>query len=278
MKHILFFTLILSLFSANTSAQTKTSAKKKTTQINYKKLKAVIVLGPVDKEFDDNKKEDRLRVAAFLRSKGVKVYEFYPPNDNWEKIKLACKGAHIFIYSGHGSVEGINYPSGGLCLTKDIYSAREIVDNLKFHKNALVIFNSACNSAGASAWDNGGITKKEAMKRIEEYALPFYKLKAGAYYANNYDQSVLPFLEEFFLKEKAIDIYKRQASMWQHVDPFSKYSYDKSYYASVAGNMAASNNKSTKNKSKAATKEVNKEYNAAFVGRPNFTVLDFFKQ
>jgi hypothetical protein len=276
MKALLFIGFVLLQFSLGIIvAQTKSAPKKNTPKIDYKKLKAVIVLGPVDQEYDLDKKSDRMRVAAFLREKGVKVYEFYPPNDDWEKIKKACQGAHLFIYSGHGSVEGIHYPSGGLCLTKTIYGASEIINDLKFHKNALIIFNSACNSAGSSAWDSDGITRKEAMKRIEEYAYPFYKLNAGAYYANNYDNSVLPFLKAFFLKENAKEIYLTQASQWQQVEPFFKYSYSQLYISSVAGFLKRHPDKTNKVNSK--TKELKGDFNAAFVGKPNFTVVDLFK-
>lgn len=281
MKHIVYIFILLYQLSATTFAQSKSTSHDGVKKIDFKKIKAVIVLGPVDKKYDADKKADRLRVAAYLKEKGVKVSEFYPPNDDWEQIKKACLGAHIFIYSGHGSYEGINYPSGGLCLTKTIYGAAKIMSDLQLHKNALIIFNSACNSAGSSAFDYDGITKKEAVKRVEEYAYPFYKLKAGAYYANNYDNSVLPFLKAFFLKENAKSIYMRQASVWQKVETFSRYSYDPLYITSVAGEAVSTVNKIPKFKSESVIKsqnkkEVRKDYNAAFVGKSDFAINDFF--
>jgi hypothetical protein len=66
----------------------------------------------------------------------------------WKDIVKESEGAHIFIYAGHGS-------ASVLCLT-DVTSlggSTIILAELKLHKNALVVFNHACESAGSSATD-----------------------------------------------------------------------------------------------------------------------------
>ena len=249
---------------------------------SLKKIKAIIIVGPVDKEWDKNSIENQKKTAKYLRDMGVQVIEFYPPYDKWESIVKASEGAHIFIYSGHGSNQGINYEIGGICLTKNIYHAQEILDNLKLHKNALILFNSVCGAAGSSAIDNNDIGKNEAIKRVSEYAYPFYKLNAGAYYANNYTGCLIPFLESFFQRKNIKSIYKTQASLYQKIEGYSAYQYDSQFEVSVAAKPSTN---------KLVTQFVGigngkwkeqkimdfKSYDVAYVGKPNFTVVDLFK-
>jgi hypothetical protein len=250
---------------------------------SLKQLKAIIIVGPVDKEWDKNSIENQKKTAKYLKDMGVQVIEFYPPNDKWESIVKASAGAHIFIYSGHGSNQGINYEIGGICLTKNIYHAQEILDNLKLHKNALILFNSVCGAAGSSAIDNNDIGKKEAIKRVSEYAYPFYKLNAGAYYANNYTGCLIPFLESFFQRKNIKSIYKAQASLYQKIEGYSVYQYDSQFEVSVAA-QPSTNKLVTQfvgignGKWKEQKVMDFKSYDVAYVGKPNFTVVDLFKQ
>jgi len=249
---------------------------------SLRKLKAIIIVGPVDKEWDKNSIENQKKTAKYLRDMGVQVIEFYPPNDKWESIVKASEGAHIFIYSGHGSNQGINYEIGGICLTKNIYHAQEILDNLKLHKNALILFNSVCGAAGSSAIDNNDIGKKEAIKRVSEYAYPFYKLNAGAYYANNYTGCLIPFLESFFQRKNIKSIYKAQASLYQKIEGYSVYQYDSQFEVSVAA-QPSTNKLVTQfvgignGKWKEQKVMDYKSYDVAYVGKPNYTVNDLFK-
>lgn len=249
---------------------------------SLKKIKVIIIVGPVDKEWDKNSIENQKKTAKYLRDMGVQVIEFYPPNDKWESIVKASEGAHIFIYSGHGSNQGINYEIGGICLTKNIYHAQEILDNLKLHKNALILFNSVCGAAGSSATDNNDIGKKEAVQRVSEYAYPFYKLNAGAYYANNYTGCLIPFLEAFFQRKNIKSIYKAQASLYEKIEGYSVYQYDSQFEVSVAA-KPSTNKLVTQfvgignGKWKEQKVMDNKSYDVAYVGKPGFTVVDLFK-
>ncbi len=249
---------------------------------SLRKLKAIIIVGPVDREYDKKSIAHQKKTAKYLRDMGVQVFEFYPPNDKWESILKASEGAHIFIYSGHGSNQGINYEIGGICLTKNIYHAQEILDNLKLHENALILFNSVCGAAGSSAGDIKDIGKNEAVKRVSEYAYPFYKLKAGGYYANNYTNCLVPFLEYFFQRKNIKSIYKKQASLYQKIECYSVYQYDSQFEVSVAAkpstNKLVSIYVGTGNGKWKVKKVMDcKSYDVAYVGKPNFTVVDLFK-
>ncbi len=239
------------------------------------------MVGPVEKKYDEWQIEEKKKLAKYLRGLGIKVVEFYPPNDKWESIVLATHGASIFIYSGHGSNQGINYDVGGICLTKNIYSSQEITDNFKLNRNALVIFKSVCGAAGSSASDESDIGKTEAFKRVSEYAYPFYKLNAGAYYANNYTGSVIPFLESFFKHGTVKNIYKKQASQYQKIQGFIPFQYAKKFEVGVAAEDGSNEMKTIYetigNKTRVKKIKDFKSYDVAFVARPNFTVVDLFR-
>jgi len=265
----------------NDSIVDRILGKKHLSLDSLKQLKAIIIVGPVSKEYDIYSINNQKKNAAYLRSIGIEVIEFYPPNDKWESIVKASEGAHILIYSGHGSNQGINYDAGGICLTEGIYHAQDILNEFKLHKNSLILFNSVCSAAGSSASDNGDIGKNEALKRVAEYAYPFYKLNAGGYYANNYGDCLIPFLNSFFINKKIKGIYTKEASVWNKIEVFKKYQYDQNYEISVSsrpGTGEMYDRISYINDVKKVEKvRDSKSYDVAYVGKPNFTVVDLFK-
>ncbi len=285
---IVVILLVIGSICPNTlSAQVKkTSKSQPLTKSKLKQLKAVIVVGDVDsddkdgwwnKEFVAQQKQN----AAYLRKCGVKVFEFYHPNTKWKDIVSASKGANIFIYSGHGSNQGINYPAGGLCLMDGIRHASEIKSELKLHKNALVIFNSACSTAGSSAGDKFDIGYKEAQKRVAEYAYPFLCTTNGAYLADNNTDWMIPFFKQFFNGKALKEIYKKELLSYDKLEPIGIYKYDKSYEVGVSSNLpiteyeeltTVTNGKTTVEKIKS-----HKEYDIAYVSKPNYCVKDLIK-
>ena len=162
----------------------------------FSKLKAVLIVGHQE---DGTKEaiEKMEKIALFLKKKKVNVVSFYDQKAYWAKIKEAAKGAHFFIYSGHGSTMGENGCAGGLCVNSMVNS-RTITEELKLATNAIIIFKSVCNRAGSSAGDNGDIGIKEAEKRVSDYSNPFFKTGAAAYFANNLGSGVENFLKAFF--------------------------------------------------------------------------------
>jgi hypothetical protein len=218
-------------------------------------IKAVIVVGNDGNEFIN----EEMNVAFFLKELGVNVVELYTPDCKWEDVKKASKGAHIFIYAGHGGTRGAE-KQGTLYLNEGVIEGPDLVEGLKLHKNAFVFFNHACESAGSSARDRWDIGIAEATKRVEDYAKPFVKLNVGCYYANNYYNYIFPVLVRFFRGEKIKDIYTYDASKSTTIETSKTCGYNKKYEISVS----SSNFKS-------------KTYDIAYVGIPTFTVYDFFK-
>jgi hypothetical protein len=264
--------------SLNTNIAMSTSLLSKD---SLRMLKAIIIVGHVGGWWQEMFLAEQKKNAKYLRSMGVQVLEFYYPNDKWKNIIKASEGANILIYSGHGSNQGINYDVGGLCLADGIYGAQDLLNNLKLKKNAIVIFNSACSSAGTSAGDNGDIGVNEAIKRVSEYAYPFIKLGSACYFANNNIDCVIPFFEMLFNRKKIDYIFRKELSFDEKVVAKKAYSYDQNYTISVSsypGTNKMVNSISYVNDVKKVEKVLDgNKYSLAYVSKPNFTVVDLFK-
>lgn len=238
-------------------------------------IKAVIVVG---NDGDDFIKEEKA-VANFLKELGVSVVELYTPNCKWADVKMASENANIFIYAGHGITYG-EEKQGTLYLNEGIIEGPSLVEGLKLHKNALVLFNHACSSAGSSAADDKDIGINEATKRVEDYAKPFVKLGAACYYANNYNDYIIPLLTNFFNGEKIKDIYNKNANTWTKVENRKTYGFNKKYELAVAskpGEGTFTRTSYVNGKKKTETLKSFKSYDVAYVGIPTFTVYDMFK-
>ena len=242
----------------------------------FKMIKAVIIVGNDATQFIYEQRQ----VASYLKNIGIAVVELYTPNCKWEDVKKASNGAHILIYAGHGITMGKEKEKQGtLYLNEGIIEGEQLVDGLKLNKNALVLFNHACSSAGSSAADDYDIGIEEATRRVEDYAKPFIKLNAGCYYANNYFTYLIPMLTKFFSGVTIKDIYNNDASTWTKIENRKIYSFNKKYEVAVASQISGYVTQTTTINGVSKTKQVNigKSYDNAYVGIPEFTVNDFFK-
>ncbi len=181
-KQLLYF-FITFIVSINLFSQKKVNIKGKSN------LKAVIIVGHVEGQTQSAINEME-KINLFLKKQGVTTFTFYDKKADWNFIKKVANGAHFFIYNGHGSPGGsLNIESGGK--TNDLLK-------LTLAKNAVVCFQSVCYGAGSSAGDDAPISSQEALRRINWYAEPFFKIGAGCYYANNYNNGVLSYLKNLF--------------------------------------------------------------------------------
>ena len=255
-------------YSQNISSSTVLSSK---TRIN---THAVLVIGTHLSSSDDNIIEMN-KISDFFSARGVKVHKFYIQNSRWEDIKRAAKNAHFFVYSGHGSNQGKN-GTGGLVLA-DYVTNDQIENELELRNNAMVLFQSVCRAAGSSAGDRGDIGVKLAEQRVSDYAEPFIKNGASVYYANNYHEGCLEFLNYFFIGNTIEESYKKSLVSRLNIEFIKDYSYNPKYNVSISssqpyGTVTYTHTSWVNGVKTTTTEEVpdSKSYSTAFVGKSNF--------
>ena len=171
---------------------------------------AVIVVGPVG-EMTPAHVRDARRIAAQLKSYGADVREIYSPNATWSRVTEASRGAHLFVYLGHG--RGYPGPHGafdprtmnGLGLNRTGASGHQDVRNygeyyvrrsLRLAPGAVVILNGVPYAAGSSEPGRAFPTRGTATRRADNYAATFLGAGAAAVFAS--DRSVASIVRDLF--------------------------------------------------------------------------------
>lgn len=185
MKKTISFILLYCIILSDVSGKVDVSQK----------LKAVLIVG-YQEDLTKNAIKDMDKIAKLLENNGVFVFKFYNKDAIWDNIIIAAKECHFFIYSGHGSKSGKNGSVGGICVDSTI-STSKLMSTLELKDDALVVLKSVCYATGSSANDNIEICIKKAKERVYNYAYPFFKIGASAYYANNFRGGVYCFLNDF---------------------------------------------------------------------------------
>jgi hypothetical protein len=239
-------------------------------------LEAVLIVGNTEESTGLSIKKMN-QVALIFENQGIKVTKFYNRNTNWEAIKTAAKTASFFVYSGHGSTMGVNGKTGGLCLNKMI-STEQILKELQLKKNAIVLFKSVCGGAGSSAVDSKDIGIEEAATRVTDYAQPFFTIGAACYYADNYDNGIDLFLKEFLSGKSVGECYEittKEAMVFHEIaNPFildanKQIAISSDKQEGTTTQYIFENGKTTCKKIPSF-----KNYDIAFVGNPNFSIID----
>ncbi len=237
-------------------------------EIYKNQLKAVLIVGPQeDGTAAAITKMDK--IADFFRDKGVEVHCFYNDKTDWDKIVVASEGANFFVYSGHGGT------SGGLNLSTHI-SNQQIVSDLKLHENAMIIFKSVCYGAGSSAGDDDDIGIKTALSRATNYAIPFFEIGIGCYYANNFGDGCLNFLELFFEGKTVQECYTAGVEDgWAKIEITENCSIANDLKISIASSdWGGTCTRITYTNGVKKVEEVPnpKSYDIAYISKPDFTI------
>lgn len=244
---------------------------------DFSMLKAVLVVGTGLGTAEHQIKEMN-NIAGFLIEKGIKTKKFYNEESDWEQIKEASKGAHFFIYMGHGTLLGKDGKVGGLVL-KNMISSKQIATELQLSKNALVLFQSVCNGAGSSAGDRKELTVDQALTRVTDYAHPFVRLGASCYYANNYYSSNLKFLEGFFSGQSIKSCYIKSTQILSSIKIELEKTYPYNHKMKISISSRPSGNSSTVVITRNGVEHTEtvppmQSFNIAYVAIPDFTIMD----
>ena len=235
-------------------------------------LRAVIIVGD-QQDGTINAIEDMENIHTFFKSKNVIVKTFYHPKTSWKDIVSASKDASFFVYRGHG----MSWPDGkygGLDLNEAI-SSKAIVNDLKLKSNAIVIFKSVCGGAGSSASDDGDIGIRKALERVSDYSRPFLNIGASAYYADNFGNGCLSFLNDFFEGKTMKECFDNSIGWSAKLEVDQNYKYDRSKSIGVASSdWGGTVTKTSYINGVKSVREVpaTKDYDIAYVANPRFSI------
>ena len=235
-------------------------------------LRAVIIVGD-QQDGTMNAIEDMENIHTFFKSKNVIVKTFYHPKTSWKDIVKASKDASFFVYSGHG----MSWPDGkygGLDLDEAI-SSEDIVNDLKLRSNAIVIFKSVCGGAGSSASDDGDIGIKKAIERVSDYSKPFLNIGASAYYADNFGEGCLSFLNIFFEGKTIKECFGNSIGWLAKFEIEKNYKFDKRKSIGLASSdWGGTVTKTSYINGVKSVREVpaTKDYDIAYVANPSYSI------
>ena len=235
-------------------------------------LRSVIIVGDLQDGTVSAIKEME-EIHSFFKSKNVIVKTFYHPKTSWKDIVIASKDASFFVYRGHG----MSWPDGkygGLDLDEAI-SSEDIMNDLKLKANAIVIFKSVCGGAGSSASDDGDIGIRKALERVSDYSRPFLNIGASAYYANNFREGCLSFLNDLFEGKTMKECFDNSIGWSTKLEVDQNYRYDKSKSIGVAScDWGGIVTKTSYINGVKSVREVpaTKDYDIAYVANPIFSI------
>ena len=241
-------------------------------------LRAVIIVGD-QQDGTVSAIKDMEEIHSFFKSKNVIVKTFYHPKTSWKDIVKVSKDASFFVYSGHG----MSWPDGkygGLDLDEAI-SSEAIVNDLKLKSNAIVIFKSVCGGAGSSASDDGDIGIKKAIERVSDYSKPFLNIGASAYYANNFGEGCLSFLNDFFEGKTMKECFDNSIGWSAKLEIDQNYKYDRSKSIGVASSdWGGTVTKTSYINGVKSVREVpaTKDYDIAYVANPTYNLSNLIKK
>lgn len=241
---------VLLFFSLKSNSQ-------KPTRVYFHSLKAVVVLGAY--QYGDTMViNSAYRLKNYLKSKGIRTYFFDGEKANWSTIKRYAYGANIFAYIGHGGHDANT--SGGLVL-RNLVSREKVAKELKLHHNALVIMEYVCYAAGSAADDQYTLTLQNVLGRVTNYARPFFKAGAGAYFAVDELDGAIRFLDKFFQGKNIESIFKFMTFPFDRIEIIKPSAIDSTMKIGIASE-------------KINQGQVKKLYNLAFIAPSNFTYKD----
>ncbi len=243
------------------------------TQTSLKGLEALLIVGP---QQDGTKQamEKMDKIALLFEEHGIKVHTFYDEGAKWNEIKKISPNCSFMVYAGHGTTSGFGGNYGGICIDSTI-STERLLNEFRLKENALVMFKSVCGGAGSSASDDDDIGIEEAKNRVSNYAFPFFKIGASAYYANNFDQGSYNFLKDFLSGVSIQEAYKTSTDLWTTIEFQEPFSEDKTKQFSIASTAAGGYSIRTTywdDRKQIDTIPTTKGYKIAFVGNPEFDI------
>jgi hypothetical protein len=181
--------------------------------------KVVIVVGAVESTTASFRSDaDKIYAEAIKYTSDVT--RIYSPNATWAKVRDAAQGANIFIYLGHGygfpspyrpvlspSVHdgmGLNEIGGIDDYDKKYYGESYIANEIKLAKNAVVLLNHLCYSAGSSESGDPEPTIPVARERVDNFASGWIKAGARMVMADSWTSGIIYTIKSLFTTNQTL--------------------------------------------------------------------------
>ena len=198
--------------------------------------KVVIVVGATESH-TAGYRSDADKIAAEALKYTSNVVKLYSPNAKWAQVKAAAQGASIFVYLGHGygypspyravlspDVQdgmGLNTPTGTTDNDKKYYGEQLIASDIRFAKDAIVLLNHLCYSAGSSESGDPEPTVAVARERVDNFASGFIRAGARSVIAQSWTSGVIYMINRIFTSDQTIlDAWEAAPNRQGHVQPF----------------------------------------------------------
>ena len=199
--------------------------------------KVVIVVGATEGH-TPGYRADADTIAAEALKYTPNVIKLYSPNAKWAQVKVAAQGASIFVYLGHGygfpspyrpvlspdvqNGMGLNPPDGTTDNDKKYYGEQLIASDIRFAKDAIVLLNHLCYSAGSSESGDPEPTPAVARERVDNFASGFIKAGARTVIAQSWTSGVIYTINRIFTTDQTIlDAWEAAPNRQGHVQPFT---------------------------------------------------------
>jgi hypothetical protein len=215
-------TLLAALPGLTTSALASPAAQALSSPVQVAALvppKIVIVVGATE-AVTPTYRSDADQIYAEAIKWTPNVVKIYSPNATWAAVKAAAQGASIFIYLGHG----YGFPSpyktvltpivhDGMGLNqflnqgdsdKVYYGESYVGSEIRLAKNAIVILNHLCYSAGSSEAGNPEPTIAVAKERVDNFASGFLRAGARVVLADSWNSAPIQMIHGLFTTHESI--------------------------------------------------------------------------
>lgn len=223
--------------AAALATSTTPAVQATTTTVAASNPKVVIVVGAVEGS------------TASYRAKGDAIYNeaikytpnvirIYSPNATWAAVKAAAQGANIFIYAGHGygfpspyrpvlspSVQdgmGLNEIGGVSDSDKKYYGETSIANEIRLAKNAVVLLEGLCYSAGSSEDGDPEPTLPVARQRVDNFASGFIRAGARVVVAQSWTSATTYMINRIFTTDQTFEqVWEDAPNARGHDQPFT---------------------------------------------------------
>jgi len=218
----LLVTLLAGLTGITTSALAATIAQPAPAAIQEAVAaspKVVIVVGATEGT-TPTYRADADQIYAEAIKYTPNVVKVYSPNATWAVVKAAAQGASVFVYLGHGygfpsPYKSILTPSvhDGMGLNeflnqgdsdKKYWGESYVSSEIRLAKNAVVILNHLCYSAGSSETGAPEPTIPVARERVDNFASGFLRAGARAVLADSWNAAATGMIRALFTTHQSI--------------------------------------------------------------------------